>query len=223
MFLDFNFSKVLVWPICPCLTLFLLKTQSVKLFQLLKGARLTAIFDSCHSATALDLPFVYDSYGQVWSFFKAFSLSSISCTPQESIVVSFYFLFGNILNLQPKKQKYSRKTAALDLLQSGLKMTKVGWTCWPNLTKLTKLCILIMLTKLTKITPSRPSSPTVDDLVDQSKPYHDQGQHLRQAEWSQAGFRNFISAWQWRQRSRNNCGDKVQFCPIFRHHYSCHR
>merc|ERR1712107_725093 len=53
-----------------------------------RGACLTAIFDSCHSATALDLPFVYDSYGQ------------------------------------PKKQKYSRKTAGLDLLQSGLKMTK---------------------------------------------------------------------------------------------------
>merc|ERR1712013_281397 len=53
-----------------------------------RGARLTAIFDSCHSATALDLPFVYDSYGQ------------------------------------PKKQKYSRKTAGMDLLESGLKMTK---------------------------------------------------------------------------------------------------
>lgn len=56
--------------------------------QLPQGARLTAIFDSCHSATALDLPFVYDSYGQ------------------------------------PKQQKYSRKTAGLDLLESGLKLTK---------------------------------------------------------------------------------------------------
>jgi len=56
--------------------------------QLPRGARLTAIFDSCHSATALDLPFVYDSYGQ------------------------------------PKKQKYSRKTAGMDLLESGLKLTK---------------------------------------------------------------------------------------------------
>lgn len=56
--------------------------------QLPQGARLTAIFDSCHSATALDLPFVYDSYGQ------------------------------------PKQQKYSRKTAGMDLLQSGLQLTK---------------------------------------------------------------------------------------------------
>lgn len=32
--------------------------------QLPQGARLTAIFDSCHSATALDLPFVYDCNGQ---------------------------------------------------------------------------------------------------------------------------------------------------------------
>jgi len=54
--------------------------------QLPRGARLTAIFDSCHSATALDLPFVYDSYGQ------------------------------------PKQQKYSKKTAAMDLLESGLSL-----------------------------------------------------------------------------------------------------
>ena len=50
-------------------------------------ARLTAIFDSCHSATALDLPFDYDCNGQ------------------------------------PKQQKYSRKTAGMDLLQSGLSHT----------------------------------------------------------------------------------------------------
>jgi len=56
--------------------------------QLPQGARLTAIFDSCHSATALDLPFVYDTYGQ------------------------------------PKQQKYSRKTAGMDLLSSGLQLTK---------------------------------------------------------------------------------------------------
>jgi len=31
---------------------------------LAQGARLTALFDSCHSATALDLPFVYDCNGQ---------------------------------------------------------------------------------------------------------------------------------------------------------------
>merc|ERR1712183_546812 len=54
--------------------------------QLPRGARLTAIFDSCHSATALDLPFIYDCNGQ------------------------------------PKKQKYSRKTAANDLLDAGLGM-----------------------------------------------------------------------------------------------------
>ena len=48
---------------------------------------MTAIFDSCHSATALDLPFIYDCNGQ------------------------------------PKQQKYSRKTAAMDLLESGLSMT----------------------------------------------------------------------------------------------------
>jgi len=58
--------------------------------QLPQGARLTAIFDSCHSATALDLPFVYDSYGQ------------------------------------PKQQKFSRKTAGMDILNSGLKMYKGG-------------------------------------------------------------------------------------------------
>ena len=33
--------------------------------QLPRGARLTAIFDSCHSATALDLPYVYDCYGNI--------------------------------------------------------------------------------------------------------------------------------------------------------------
>lgn len=33
--------------------------------QLPRGARLTAIFDSCHSATVLDLPFVYDCYGNI--------------------------------------------------------------------------------------------------------------------------------------------------------------
>ena len=33
--------------------------------QLPSGARLTAIFDSCHSATALDLPYIYDCYGNV--------------------------------------------------------------------------------------------------------------------------------------------------------------
>ena len=27
--------------------------------------RLTAIFDSCHSQTALDLPFIYDCYGNI--------------------------------------------------------------------------------------------------------------------------------------------------------------
>merc|ERR1719228_1447885 len=52
--------------------------------QLPRGSRLTAIFDSCHSATALDLPYVYDSYGQ------------------------------------PKQQKFSKKKAGKDLLQSGL-------------------------------------------------------------------------------------------------------
>ena len=50
--------------------------------QLPRGSRLTAIFDSCHSATALDLPNVYDTQGQ------------------------------------PKKQKYSRKTAGMDLLSA---------------------------------------------------------------------------------------------------------
>jgi hypothetical protein len=29
------------------------------------GARLTAIFDSCHSATALDLPYVYSTEGKI--------------------------------------------------------------------------------------------------------------------------------------------------------------
>lgn len=29
------------------------------------GVRLTAIFDSCHSGTALDLPYVYDNRGQI--------------------------------------------------------------------------------------------------------------------------------------------------------------
>jgi hypothetical protein len=33
--------------------------------QLPNGARLTAIFDSCHSATALDLPYIYDTYGNM--------------------------------------------------------------------------------------------------------------------------------------------------------------
>merc|ERR1712020_719073 len=33
--------------------------------QLPRGARLTAIFDSCHSATALDLPYVYNCYGNM--------------------------------------------------------------------------------------------------------------------------------------------------------------
>ena len=32
--------------------------------QLPRGARLTAIFDSCHSATALDLPYVYNEMGE---------------------------------------------------------------------------------------------------------------------------------------------------------------
>ena len=50
--------------------------------QLPRGSRLTAIFDSCHSATALDLPNIYDCNGQ------------------------------------PKKQKYSRKTAGMDLLEA---------------------------------------------------------------------------------------------------------
>ena len=27
--------------------------------------RLTAVFDSCHSQTALDLPFIYDCYGNI--------------------------------------------------------------------------------------------------------------------------------------------------------------
>ena len=37
--------------------------------------RLTAVFDSCHSQTALDLPFIYDCYGNIkkqkvrWSHF----------------------------------------------------------------------------------------------------------------------------------------------------------
>ena len=34
--------------------------------------------------------------------------------------------FFNVFILQPKKQKYSRKTAGMDLLESGLKMTKVS-------------------------------------------------------------------------------------------------
>jgi len=29
------------------------------------GVRLTAIFDSCHSQTALDLPYIYDCYGNI--------------------------------------------------------------------------------------------------------------------------------------------------------------
>ena len=29
------------------------------------GVRLTAIFDSCHSATALDLPYIYDCDGNI--------------------------------------------------------------------------------------------------------------------------------------------------------------
>lgn len=29
------------------------------------GVRLTVLFDSCHSGTALDLPFVYNSNGQI--------------------------------------------------------------------------------------------------------------------------------------------------------------
>merc|ERR1712129_333804 len=43
---------------------------------LAQGARLTALFDSCHSATALDLPFVYDCNGQPK---KQKSLSLIEC------------------------------------------------------------------------------------------------------------------------------------------------
>ena len=33
--------------------------------QLPRGVRLTAIFDSCHSQTALDLPFIYDCDGNI--------------------------------------------------------------------------------------------------------------------------------------------------------------
>jgi len=60
--------------------------NSILVQQLPRGARLTAIFDSCHSATALDLPYVYDEMGQ------------------------------------PKKQKYSRKQAGMDLLEAGLSL-----------------------------------------------------------------------------------------------------
>jgi len=38
--------------------------NSILVQQLPRGARLTAIFDSCHSATALDLPFIYNEMGQ---------------------------------------------------------------------------------------------------------------------------------------------------------------
>lgn len=62
--------------------------NAIMVQQLPQGARLTAIFDSCHSATALDLPFVYDCNGQ------------------------------------PKQQKYSKKMAGMDLLESGLSLTQ---------------------------------------------------------------------------------------------------
>lgn len=29
------------------------------------GCRLTAVFDSCHSGTALDLPYIYDTSGMI--------------------------------------------------------------------------------------------------------------------------------------------------------------
>ena len=38
--------------------------NSILVQQLPRGARLTAIFDSCHSATALDLPYVYNEMGE---------------------------------------------------------------------------------------------------------------------------------------------------------------
>lgn len=40
--------------LCPVLT-------GVRVKPLLPGVRLTAIFDSCHSGTALDLPYVYST------------------------------------------------------------------------------------------------------------------------------------------------------------------
>ena len=92
---------------------------------MLKGARLTAIFDSCHSATALDLPFVYDSYGQVRFLICHLYCFSIYST-QVRLLLVYISSFFNVFILQPKKQKYSRKTAGMDLLESGLKMTKVS-------------------------------------------------------------------------------------------------
>lgn len=40
---------------------FVLTTVFARVKPLLPGVRLTAIFDSCHSGTALDLPYVYST------------------------------------------------------------------------------------------------------------------------------------------------------------------
>ncbi|RKP16028.1 peptidase C14 [Rozella allomycis CSF55] len=48
--------------------------HSIMVKNLPVGVRLTAIFDSCHSGTALDLPYVYDNYGNLvmsYDFYSA--------------------------------------------------------------------------------------------------------------------------------------------------------
>jgi len=55
--LDFNQSGVIVDD----------ELNDILVKPLPTGVRLTVVFDSCHSGTALDLPFIYNSYGQLIS------------------------------------------------------------------------------------------------------------------------------------------------------------
>ncbi|RKP24669.1 peptidase C14, caspase domain-containing protein [Syncephalis pseudoplumigaleata] len=77
------------------------------------GCRLTAIFDSCHSGTAMDLPFLYDERGQL-----------VKSSPKKKVTQSLQqaskqYLSGNLMGA------VSALTSSLQSMQSGGQATKI--------------------------------------------------------------------------------------------------
>lgn len=70
---------------------------------LVKGAQLTAIFDSCHSGTALDLPFVYDTNGEIVN-------PSSRVNMMGSADLIFQLLEWGLFEKKNKKQKKDKKS-----------------------------------------------------------------------------------------------------------------
>ncbi|KAK9674763.1 Ca(2+)-dependent cysteine protease, variant 2 [Basidiobolus ranarum] len=85
------------------------------------GVRLTAVFDSCHSGTVMDLPYVYSSHGKLKEM-NPMALAGQSLQRAMLDPISAVSMLGNILNGKSKeKQNQMAKSSVADVIMfSGL-------------------------------------------------------------------------------------------------------